>query len=213
MKSCECGCGRAAPIAKQSDTARGYIKGEPSRFVYGHQWNRNRTSGVCAQCRTSFTAPNSAKRQFCSRECADLAKTGRERPRPKGGRAVPSTTLQYVRARAMGHNRATNGYVLEHILVAERALGKPLPRHAEVHHRDENKQNNDPGNLIICENAAYHRLIHLRTRLYRQSVSGLKRCSVCKNEKPFSEFHKSRRHVDGLGWWCRSCCVKKRSAS
>ena len=46
----------------------------------------------------------------------------------------------------------TNGYVMEyvagrgrvfvHIHVAEKALGKRLPPRAEVHHWDENKQNN-----------------------------------------------------------------------
>lgn len=33
---CECGCGRRTNIAHQTDTARGYVKGEPFRFVTGH---------------------------------------------------------------------------------------------------------------------------------------------------------------------------------
>lgn len=33
---CQCNCGRKAPLAKQTDTSRGNIKGEPQRFVRGH---------------------------------------------------------------------------------------------------------------------------------------------------------------------------------
>jgi HNH endonuclease len=33
---CECGCGKPAPIAPQTLPRRGYIKGEPTRFIKGH---------------------------------------------------------------------------------------------------------------------------------------------------------------------------------
>lgn len=36
---CECGCGRLTPIAAESDRRRGWVKGEPVRFVTGH-WLR-----------------------------------------------------------------------------------------------------------------------------------------------------------------------------
>jgi HNH endonuclease len=54
--------------------------------------------------------------------------------------------------------------VLQHIYVAEQALGRRLPRGAQVHHVDENRANNRPDNLVICPSAAYHRLIHMRVR-------------------------------------------------
>lgn len=53
---------------------------------------------------------------------------------------------------------------LEHIQVAEKALGKPLPKGAVVHHWDNNPLNNSPGNLLICPSQAYHMLIHKRMR-------------------------------------------------
>jgi hypothetical protein len=37
MKLCECGCGCDAPIAKATNTISGAIKGQPQRFVKGHQ--------------------------------------------------------------------------------------------------------------------------------------------------------------------------------
>ena len=32
-----------------------------------------------------------------------------------------------------------------------------------------------------------------------------KRCTKCGEEKPLTEFHKSRKSHDGLGYWCKSC--------
>lgn len=34
---CHCGCGEKTSIAKRSETARGYVKGQPMRFVCGHK--------------------------------------------------------------------------------------------------------------------------------------------------------------------------------
>ncbi len=51
-----------------------------------------------------------------------------------------------------------------HVVVAEKALGKSLPKGAVVHHIDRNKQNNKPTNLVVCPNQAYHLLLHKRMR-------------------------------------------------
>jgi hypothetical protein len=37
---CECGCGQPAPLSPYSDAARGYVKGQPRRFVQGHKGTR-----------------------------------------------------------------------------------------------------------------------------------------------------------------------------
>jgi len=36
VKLCECGCGQPAPIAKRTRSSRGQKKGEPLRFINGH---------------------------------------------------------------------------------------------------------------------------------------------------------------------------------
>lgn len=70
---------------------------------------------------------------------------------------------------------------LGHIIVAETALGKSLPKGAVVHHVDGNKGNNDRENLVICENAKYHHLLHIREMAYRETGDYNKRkCSYCK---------------------------------
>jgi hypothetical protein len=79
------------------------------------------------------------------------------------------------------HPRADkNGYVREHILIAEKALGKPLPPKAELHHHDGNPGNNDPGNLVVCQDNAFHKLLHQRQRALKACghASWLK-CRFC----------------------------------
>lgn len=52
----------------------------------------------------------------------------------------------------------------EHVLAAEKILGKKLPSTAIVHHVNENKLDNSPTNLVICPDRNYHNLIHARMR-------------------------------------------------
>lgn len=65
--------------------------------------------------------------------------------------------------------------VLEHIYVAEKALGKKLPKGAEVHHMNEIRTDNfTPFNLIICPTKIYHKLLHKRMKelkLYGRCIS------------------------------------------
>jgi hypothetical protein len=37
---CECGCGQQTNIAQQTDTKRGYVRGEPVRYMTGHGGRR-----------------------------------------------------------------------------------------------------------------------------------------------------------------------------
>jgi hypothetical protein len=69
------------------------------------------------------------------------------------------------------HNRThyvmikTDGkLVYEHRVLAEKALGKPLPKGAIIHHTGERWDNHGPFKLVICPNQAYHNLIHKRAK-------------------------------------------------
>lgn len=78
----------------------------------------------------------------------------------------------YINVYARNHPRAYRGRMLEHIIVAERALGRLLPDGAVVHHVNLNTSDNLPSNLVICENQSYHRLLHKRMRrLHEQRIS------------------------------------------
>lgn len=70
---------------------------------------------------------------------------------------------------------------LRHIVIAERALGRPLPKGAQVHHADEDRSNDSNDNLVICPNYAYHKLLHTRADALREcGNANWIRCWICK---------------------------------
>jgi hypothetical protein len=85
---------------------------------------------------------------------------GPRNPNWRGGRTVASNGYVLVRV-GVGHPLAdVRGYAYEHRLVAEAKLGRALLPSEQVHHVDGNKQNNDPGNLVVVtqtEHRAEHR--------------------------------------------------------
>lgn len=52
IKLCECGCGKPAPIAKQTQRSQGHVKGQPVRFILGHSARKNRDmwARISARC-------------------------------------------------------------------------------------------------------------------------------------------------------------------
>ena len=96
----------------------------------------------------------------------------------------------------------------EHIQIAERALGHTLPFGAMVHHHDRDKTNNKNSNLVICENGAYHHLIHARMNALANGIDPDKEkyCPECKLIKPHGAFYNDRsRRWDGKDKRCKSC--------
>lgn len=106
-------------------------------------------------------------------------KRGEESNHWRGGKIVDKDG--YIRILSPGHPRARGRYVLEHILIAERALGHSLLPGAIIHHVDGNMANNANSNLVICQDQAYHLLLHTRTRALRACGNANYRfCCYCK---------------------------------
>lgn len=78
--------------------------------------------------------------------------------RKRNPRGTGTVVRKYIGVKIKGRRRWM------HDIIAEKALGRPLRGTELVHHFDENGFNNDPSNLVICPNQAYHFLLHLRQK-------------------------------------------------
>ena len=139
---CGCGCEGETSIANRTRPERGCVKGEPNKFISGHN--------------------------------------------PRRIRRKEGDGQGYLRVPAPNHPRASWGRTMKHIIIIEKALGKPIPINAVTHHIDEDKSNNRNTNLVLCNDLAYHNLLHRRIRALRACgyAAGLL-CKYChKYDKP-----------------------------
>lgn len=143
---------------------------------------------ICPHCEKPFTAFPSQKRITCSIYCARM-----NRRRQFGTKSYPS-----------------RGYKREHVFVAERALGHALPKGAEVHHVDGDKRNSANRNLVICQDHAYHRLLHRRARVkaFGGNPNTDHICTSCKQLVTPTD----RSRIYGKRCVCRPCFNRMRRA-
>ncbi len=136
---------------------------------------------ICDNCgkrfkrsKSRFNRKDTAKRFFyCSKKCVspfknqklpkeilekrEPAKTGEEHHSWKGGRYINDQGYVMVHLPNNPHSYS-NGWALEHRVIASKKLGRKLKTSEQVHHIDGNKQNNSPNNLIILTCPQHTRL-------------------------------------------------------
>lgn len=97
----------------------------------------------------------------------------------KGGRVIKRG---YFLIFMPGHpHREKHGYIYESRMIAEKTIGKILPLSAIFHHIDCAKGQINSNGIIVCQNRAYHRLLHKRINAYKASghANWLK-CPYCR---------------------------------
>lgn len=101
-----------------------------------------------------------------------------------------------------------------HRIRATLALGKPLPEGVIVHHADGSLDADAP--LVICQDNAYNRLLHIRLRAKQAggNPNTDKFCCRCERLRSQAEFYPSSRpeSVDGLDRCRGQCCRDEANA-
>ena len=165
---CECGCGGLAPLAVQTVRKRGYVKGQPMRFIRGHQaWlvgeilrGIPRTEDV----RRKISEHHKAAGIRPSFEASSKGAKGKFREQSgswRGGTTISPNGYRWI-YRPEQLRAHSNGYVYEHIIVAEEKLGRSLLPGERVHHCDGDRLNNAPDNLEVFASQAEHLHQHAR---------------------------------------------------
>ncbi len=107
---------------------------------------------------------------------------------------------------------AGRGAMYIHRQRATAALGKPLPKGACVHHADGTTV--ATAQLVICQDNAYHRLLHARMRV--KAAGGNPNtdavCGHCHTAQPFAAFAPAPALSTGRNHICHDCAARKESA-
>lgn len=110
--------------------------------------------GVCDGCGKEFPIYKAGVR-FCSRQCSGKGLSDRQlganNAKWKGGEYVTAHAGGgYVKELCPEHPKAdAGGYVLQHRLVMEQVLGRPLLATERVHHKNGQRDDNRPENLEL----------------------------------------------------------------
>lgn len=116
----------------------------------------------CKTCKKLFdkrTVDKRDKNKYCSSRCA-LAPCRTKEHQISAGKKAGQVIIKKYRG------TGTKGYIRElsdhqHRLVAEKILGRELKKGEIVHHKDNNKHNNNPNNLEVMTQAEHARLHYL----------------------------------------------------
>lgn len=105
--------------------------------------------------KTQWIDADDRKKQQSNFYLSNLVKHGENHPQWKGGIEEKNG---YLFEYSPNHKRANKGKVRQHILVAEKKIGRPLKKNEVVHHINQNRKDNRPENLEVMTNSEHSKL-------------------------------------------------------
>lgn len=114
---------------------------------------RSRADGI-RLATPKIAASNTGKKKppftAAHKELLRQAKLAHGEKYAKGTRVMPDGYIQFTRGPHKGR--------LQHVVVMEEAIGGPIPPGHDVHHDDENRQNNNIANLRLLTRSDHQKL-------------------------------------------------------
>ena len=156
--------GKRNSITEMAKNKNHYNVGRDNPNYGKPAWNRGIPSSPEARAKISHSLLGNKRRvgiPHTEEAKKKISRPGKLNPNYGNGKFI--TRDGYRMVLKPGHPRARNGrYVCEHLLVAEKSLGRPLVLGKElVHHINGIRTDNRPSNLLICTKS-YHYWLHAR---------------------------------------------------
>lgn len=85
----------------------------------------------------------------------------------------------------VGRDKGSSGYKLEHRLIMEKHIGRPLMPHEAVHHIDENKLNNNIKNLLLITKSEHAKIHNPKGKSIHRAWTSKEKKSVSRMMKDF----------------------------
>jgi len=156
---CECGCGQATTVATKTDRARGWVKGQPKRFIRGHA-RTGRYSDPVERIMTRSMRVDQGHSTPCLVFTGGLLKTG------------------YAAVSIGGVNGAHKRI---HRLIWEHHHGE-IPADREIDHVCHNPRTCSGG--PSCPHRSCHEITHLALRTHLENVQRGSKCIPLRQEVP-----------------------------
>lgn len=221
-KLCECGCGQPAPIAKSSDAKAGRKKGEPARFIKGHNNQLRRREGC--------EAPDCAGQHFglglCKKHYERMRRHGNLVGRYPQGPAAERFWLRVDKANGCwnwtgaisdtgyGSFTGDGGVDVSAHRFSYQLHNGPIPAGLVICHNCDNRACVNPAHLFLGTQQDNVDDMMKKGRY----VSGQALRTHCRKGHPYDE---ANTHVTSNGWrrcracnrdWARQEAAKKRGA-